>query len=228
MIRTKTKRAMILLGVSLLIGAGIAGADWDPEDGFKMHYPQFPDSQGWDVCFRHLLLADDFECSESGEINDIHFWIAWRDDVVDLHALMGWDLSIWSDDEGQPGRPLWRYRQATVQYRDVAPSQQGWLCPCGQENCLQTVVPNSHATGMQVNLIDIEEPFYQEQGKTYWLVIRAMIPVVADRASPQGGVGGRGGRGGARITGIIFLVELSFLKGRQRLAGYRLESLIQY
>ncbi len=31
-----------------------------------------------------------------------------------------------------------------------------------------------------------------------------------------------------RIVGISFLVELSFLKGRQRLAGYRLESLIQY
>ena len=32
----------------------------------------------------------------------------------------------------------------------------------------------------------------------------------------------------ARIVGISFLVELSFLKGRQRLAGYRLDSLIQY
>ena len=30
------------------------------------------------------------------------------------------------------------------------------------------------------------------------------------------------------IVGISFLVELSFLKGRQRLAGYRSESLIQY
>ena len=31
-----------------------------------------------------------------------------------------------------------------------------------------------------------------------------------------------------RIVGVSFLVELSFLQGRQRLTDYRLESLIQY
>lgn len=186
--RKKIKRTVILVGVSMLFTVGIARGDWDPEDGFKMHYPQLPDPQGWDVCFRHLLLADDFQCSENGEITDIHFWISWRDDLVDLDAIMGWDLSIWSDNEGQPGQPLWHYRQAQVQYRDVTPSQQGWLCPCGQPNCIQVAMPNNHTICTQVNLTKIEKPFYQKQGKTYWLVIRAMVPVM-DIASPQVEVG---------------------------------------
>jgi len=30
-------------------GTGPVRADWDPGDGHKMHFPQLPDPEGWDV-----------------------------------------------------------------------------------------------------------------------------------------------------------------------------------
>lgn len=58
-------------------------ADWAPGDGHKMHFPQLPDEDGWDVkATDPLCLADDWMCSESGEVTDIHFWGSWLDDQV--------------------------------------------------------------------------------------------------------------------------------------------------
>ena len=56
-----------------------AWADWQPGDGHKMHFPQLPDENGWDVkgC-EGICLADDWECSESGPVTDIHFWGSWK------------------------------------------------------------------------------------------------------------------------------------------------------
>jgi hypothetical protein len=31
--------------------AAVASADWFPGDNHKMHFPQLPDAQGWDVSF---------------------------------------------------------------------------------------------------------------------------------------------------------------------------------
>ena len=64
-----------------------AGAD-DDEDGddawdhHKMHFPQLPDEDGWDVSSGYTgqmqCLADDWMCSESGYVTDIHFWGSWH------------------------------------------------------------------------------------------------------------------------------------------------------
>jgi hypothetical protein len=46
----------------------------------KMHFPQLPDLEGWDVYAVYpKTLADDWQCSETGEVLDIHFWGSWRD-----------------------------------------------------------------------------------------------------------------------------------------------------
>ena len=50
-------RLIALLCVTLL--AGPALADWDPADGHKMHFPQLPDEDGWDVKSSHLVPAPD-------------------------------------------------------------------------------------------------------------------------------------------------------------------------
>ena len=78
---------------------------WVLEDGWKMHYPQKPDPRGWDVCLRRMAVADDFECTESGAVTDIHFWISWKNDLVD--EVLGWTVSIYSDSNSQPGQELW-------------------------------------------------------------------------------------------------------------------------
>ena len=86
-------------------------ADWNEGDSYKMHYPQLPDPCGWDVCLEDQWLADDFTCTESGAITDIHFWISWLDDV-EGDPYTTWDISIWNDAgccddracEGAPSR----------------------------------------------------------------------------------------------------------------------------
>lgn len=68
--------------VALLAAPAIA--DWHPGDGHKMHFPQLPDENGWDVnASGGICLADDWMCSETGPVSDIHFWGSWK------HGLEG-------------------------------------------------------------------------------------------------------------------------------------------
>jgi hypothetical protein len=47
-----------------------------------MHFPQLPNLDGYDIDATHLMsggdemveLADDWKCSESGKVRDIHFF----------------------------------------------------------------------------------------------------------------------------------------------------------
>ena len=49
----------------------------------KMHFPQLPDPNGWDVkADGGLCLADDWQCDGTGPVRDIHFWGSWKGDVV--------------------------------------------------------------------------------------------------------------------------------------------------
>jgi len=73
------KKAILLVCVPVLVLGLAALADWIPEDGHKMHWPQLPDETGWAVnATQPLILADDFMCMETGWIKDVHFWGAWR------------------------------------------------------------------------------------------------------------------------------------------------------
>jgi len=165
----------ILLAVIVAAGLGqVALAHWDPEDGHKMHYPQLPDPHGWDVCLRPMAVADDFMCSGTGPVNEIHFWISWKDDLV--KPVPAWHLSIHADADGRPGRALWHFREGKVTLRYEEPSTQGWLCPCAPEEA-EKVIADNHTKYAQVNITEIEEPFRQEEGTVYWLVIRAHMPL---------------------------------------------------
>ncbi|MDP8315048.1 MAG: hypothetical protein RAP70_08250 [Candidatus Celaenobacter antarcticus] len=95
--------------ICLLIIMSLAGflmADWDPippenPTNHKMHYPQLPDPFGWDVnatCPK--VLADDWQCSETGYIWDIHFWGSWLDDIVG--TITQFHLSVHDNIIGPP------------------------------------------------------------------------------------------------------------------------------
>jgi len=44
-----------------------------------MHYPQLPDTDGWDVdATMPITVVDDWTCSETGWVKDIHFWGGWE------------------------------------------------------------------------------------------------------------------------------------------------------
>jgi len=74
-----------LMTVLCVVGLpALALGDWQPGDGHKMHFPQLPDEDGWDVRASYICLADDWECSEDGFVRDMHFWGSWRNGDVGL------------------------------------------------------------------------------------------------------------------------------------------------
>ena len=113
--------SLFVIAVAILaLGATAARADWDPGDLHKMHYPQLPDLQTGvnvracpdpgTVNYTEVMLADDWQCSQTGDVTDIHIWGSWRNDIpmaVPIH------LSIWSDlpaggvNYSQPNALLW-------------------------------------------------------------------------------------------------------------------------
>ena len=98
-------KKLILTGLCLVFVAGTAVADWQPGAPHKMHFPQLPDPVGWDVHVEDYYVADDFECSESGPLRDIHFWISWQGD--NIGDVTDWYIYIFGDFFGiQPDSPL--------------------------------------------------------------------------------------------------------------------------
>jgi len=158
----------MLVCMLLIFTVGTVSADWYEGDGHKMHFPQLPDPNGWDVDFHDWRLGDDWKCSESGPVTDIHFWYSW---AQDMEQEIEWiKVSIWSDDPGPPSKPLeelW-FRQFTMdEFIINGPwdGNQGWWHPSGEW------IPNDHNMYWQINIVDIEDPWIQEEGVIYWLVI---------------------------------------------------------
>ncbi|MFH1686040.1 MAG: hypothetical protein ABIE70_00790 [bacterium] len=179
----------IILAVVLLATA--AFADWFPGDGHKMHFPQLPDEAGWNVkaSFGNVL-ADDWMCSESGPVTDIHFWGSWFGG--NTGAINGFQISIYADipdpdlgDPGtfsQPGQQLWTryFNLSDVVVRHITPLPQvweGWYDPVLE----QWLYPD-HDNYFQYNITNIAGPFLQTMDEIYWLSIEADV---AEGADPQ-------------------------------------------
>ena len=162
-----------------------ASADWNVGDGHKMHFPQLPDPNGWDVDFTARVLADDFQCTQSGLITDVHFWASWAYDEIpsDPNGLQGIGhigLGIFDNVPGgsasfsKPGNLLWIYdvgRNFTV--HPEQPSLQGWYEPAIGE---ETFDANNHSQYFQYNMIIPDaNAFYQEANTIYWLAIGVLL-----------------------------------------------------
>jgi len=153
------------------------GCDWQFGDPHKMHWPQLPDPQGWDVDVTWAnIVADDWQCSATGLITDIHFWYSWLQDIVGI--IDNIDVGIYSnipaednsDGYSMPGKLLWE--------RDFGPEDfsvcywgrgmQGFMMG-GQ------FIPNDHNGIYQCDIVDIPNPYIQEQGAIYWLALSITI-----------------------------------------------------
>jgi hypothetical protein len=174
--------------------SAVAAADWNVGDPYKMHYPQLPDPNGWDVkAVPPLTVADDFRCTETGPILDLHFWGSWRGDQVGL--VKGIGVSFWEDDPVGPGgyfpdnqysMPLYKFQDppGTGNYvngerwhqvftpgeftmRPWGTGNQGWFDPS-----IQQYVSNDHQGIYQYNIRVAANPFIQEAGKIYWVSIQ--------------------------------------------------------
>lgn len=159
--------------------------EWQIGDDYKMHFPQLPDEYGWDVnATEPMVLADDWMCSQTGCVEDIHFWGSWRSDDTGqvLSFIMAIHENIPADPPSipfsRPGMTLWEAEISdfTVELIDP-PSMEGWYDPATGE-----VITDDHGTYYQYNVcLDSSLWFWQEEGTIYWLSISAVVDNPARR-----------------------------------------------
>lgn len=179
--------------LAVLACAGAAHADWNPGDPHKMHYPQLPDPQGIDVAMNQFpgnpnlrWIGDDWRCSETGPVRDIHFWYSLRGDVPPppngTAVFSSLNVRIYSDvpagpggpNFSQPGQLLWErsFLPPQFQTRIYGTGNQAWSDPFNDG----LFIPNDHNTFYQLNIPVIDDPFIQQVGTLYWLVLQA-VPI---------------------------------------------------
>jgi hypothetical protein len=174
----------ILLMVSSLALTPATVAHWAPGDDHKMHFPQEPDLDGWDVHATHYIyedkgieLADDFKCTQTGYITDIHFWGSWYNDWRGY--IYSFTIRIWSnipedqnpDGYSKPGVILkeWTFRTWGEVPRYYY--MEGWYDPCTSE-----YEEWDHYRYYQYNIVGIDDTdFRQTSGEIYWLSITANV-----------------------------------------------------
>ena len=173
------KRLILTTCLFVLFASCTALADWNEGDPYKMHFPQLPDPCGWDVAFSTRIpqLADDWQCSESGEVDDVHIWYSWEDDLVGTIDMV--QLGIWSNDPDGGGAAAAGYStpdELVWGYQDLYPGEfttrlwgkadQGWYDPFTGNH-----KTNDHIQIFQLNIDEITDPFLQEKDEIYWLSV---------------------------------------------------------
>ncbi len=170
------KSLLMLVSLMLAVAATSAWADWAPGDGYKMHFPQLPDEDGWDVnATRPKILADDFTCTWTGPITDIHFWGSWKGGVTgmitNVHLSIHSNIANGPNGYSVPGGVLW-YRDLEPQIRPIDPqTMEGWFDPnTGLYN------EDDHRNYFQYNMfIPESQAFHQIEGTVYWLDIQVTV-----------------------------------------------------
>ncbi len=166
------------------ISAGEGGpCDWKPGSPHKMHWPQLPDLgfTGIDVAATQITLADDFKCTATGPIRDIHIWGSFDKDILPKAGPGGltFEVSIYSDVPAtdkmwsKPGNRLWTttFKPGEYTVRRVHDGPEDWYDPVKG-----LYVPANHRYAFQYNLCITQDPFTQEEGKIYWLAVRETSP----------------------------------------------------
>ena len=150
----------------------------------KSGNPQYPDPNGWDINITYPAeLGDDWICSESGPVSDFHFWVSWLDDEIPDeigNAIEHFTISIYSDiPAGQsqtgystPGDMLWtrNFVPNEFSYQPAFDHLQGWFDPY-----MGFADPINHYGCYRIDIDNFDEPFVQEKGTVYWLVITANL-----------------------------------------------------
>ncbi len=190
-------RRIPLLTLALLcLAAAPALADWDP--GMPAKWIQLPDlsTTGIDVnCmpsaqFFDYILADDFQCTETGLITGIHIWGSWFGDFIPDPTNVAFTLSLHADipadpaagvDYSMPGEMLWAmyFQPADFAVRPFAQDlPEGWLDP--PENY---IFPADYVC-WQYNFAIPEEMAFLQEGTAdepvvYWLDVKA-YPIIPE------------------------------------------------
>ena len=163
--------------------ASPAHADWFPGDAHKMHYPQLPDPTGWDINVRDYTIADDWQCSQTGTVSDVHFWLSWDNDQGDPALINSITVSIHSNIPAGPQG--WSVPDQLLWIRTFLPGEfnflpygigdQGFIHEPGFPPPGQPPVFDprpDHQNFWQINIRNIFDPFVQQMGEIYWLDLR--------------------------------------------------------
>jgi len=174
------KKAIFAFSVvfMLMFAAEESQADWNAGDPYKMHFPQLPDPNGWDVRATFpITLADDWLCTQTGPVSDIHLWGSWKwgESVEITEIFVGIFDNIPADADtpySRPGNQIWDrlFGPDRFTLRPYDDGDQGWYDPDTTEWAL-----SDHFSFHQINIDDIGSPFMQEQGNTYWLGITVLV-----------------------------------------------------
>jgi len=156
-----------------------AAGDWDPGDPHKMHFPQLPDPEGWDVDFTYpQFLADDWLCTETGPVTDVHFWFSFEQDIVvpieTIHLSVHNNIPAQPGGFSRPGDLLWErdfpIGTPGVTIRPYGTGSQGWFEP--KSGLFRRP---DHFQFFQANIEEIIDPFIQDFGTIYWLDISVLL-----------------------------------------------------
>ena len=187
----------VLLTIScVLFASTVVFGHWYEGDPHKMHYAQMPDPFGWDINMTNFFtLADDWQCMQSGPVEDIHFWysVEMGDHLMPPHfqtvtVSIHDDVPVGPDNllgYSYPGLQRWSatFTVAASMINGPWDGDQGWddptpfsgVTPCRYQD---------HRLYWQLNITNIDDPFIQEEGKIYWLDLN-----VAGLADPYHHVG---------------------------------------
>ncbi|MCD6249459.1 MAG: hypothetical protein J7J98_03895 [candidate division Zixibacteria bacterium] len=181
------KMLACILGLVVIMAGASIRADWVPEDGHKMHYPQFPNDHGWNVMGSFdQVLADDWQCSEDGPVTDLHFWGSWVNGLSG--TINSFTITFYLDIPDPDGSgPLYSMPGpivygpveiidfTEVHIVPVPQAMEGWYDPITGDMFL-----NDHDNYFQYNIDYLPEPFIQTAGTIYWVSITANIVDVVD------------------------------------------------
>lgn len=152
-----------LFGALLLVLAPAAIADWDHEVKWDQLVPYA--ATNFDVQPSYIssggmrIVADDFDCSETGYITDIEFYGT----CPQLANLSQFRITFW-DDAAAAARPGSLQGEATVDPADALGI--GW----------QIIDEGTGGSFLFKINLPVDDWFTQQQGNTYWIGIQGLFP----------------------------------------------------
>jgi hypothetical protein len=160
-----------------------------PVGAQTVKWTQAPDPNGWDVNMTRVagqprILADDFLCTATGPITDLHIWTSFAGGGGNpVNSPYLFNLSIWSDVAASgsvpshPGQQLWSVSGVEpTSFSSIDPAgAEGWYDPYSK-----TWVKPDHNNYFLYNFL-LSNPYIQMQGTIYWLAVQA-IPLAQGAA----------------------------------------------
>ncbi|MGB2982081.1 MAG: dockerin type I repeat-containing protein, partial [Candidatus Zixiibacteriota bacterium] len=149
-----------------------------PIKDVKMHWPQFPDldNTGMDIDMFNTVLGDDWECTETGSVTDIHFWASFADDSLPAAGVnsLPFGLTIHANVPGpphsMPGANLWSrvFPPGSYVVNQVADNNpEDWYDPV-----TGMWLDDNHLNAYQYDFFIEDSFFVQDSGTIYWLVVQ--------------------------------------------------------